>query len=301
MTILQLIYMLEVADCKNISKAAANLHVSQPALSLQLKTLENELGYRLFDRMPQGVLLTEDGENFRKTARPVADAWHEFQLSLRSSKDSGRDLVRIGMGARTFSNGIFEQVVSYFDKIPETEVTFITGVAEDPFDGLMENRMDIALDRLPAKSMQKDLERFTIIPIISERQCVLMSKNDPRRGLKEMTFKDLNGAVVVSGPENSLDDVILKENCKQHGITFSKTYRADKIEAVMSLVSGGRGVAFGPASFARQYNVRAVPMLPEIYIPLNLVYLKRNNPNPMFLALEDMLKNFVESMEADKI
>jgi len=297
MTILQLIYALEVADCKNISKAAENLYVSQPALSLQLKALEKELDYKLFNRMAQGVSLTEQGEVFQKNARPVADAWREFQLNLNMEKDRDANKLRIGMGSRTFFNGIFEQVISYFDKVPEAEVTFITGIAEDPFDAILENRMDIALDRLPSSFMKKNLERFTIIPIISERQCILISKKDSRSSLSEMVFTDLDGAAVVSGPENSLDDSILKENCRHYGIKFSKTYRADKIEAVMSLVSSGKGVAIGPESFARQYNVIAVPMVPEVYIPVNLVYLKRANVNPMFMALEERLKDFAEGME----
>ena len=147
--------------------------------------------------------------------------------------------------------------------------------------------------------MKKNLERFTIIPIISERQCILISNSDPRSNLSKLTFRDLDGGAVVSGPENSLDDLVMKENCKQYGISFSKTYRADKIEAVMSLVSSGKGVAFGPASFARQYNVGAVPMEPENYIPLNLIYLKSNKVSPMFIALEEKLKNFVAAKDND--
>ena len=72
MTLTQVLYALAVARYLNFSRAADSLFVSQPALSLQIKNLEKELGYDLFVRTPHGILLTELGEQFCRDARAVA-------------------------------------------------------------------------------------------------------------------------------------------------------------------------------------------------------------------------------------
>ena len=64
MTIMQVLYVLEVARRGNVSKAAENLFISQPALSSQIRRLEEELGCSLFHREPQGVTLTAAGRAF---------------------------------------------------------------------------------------------------------------------------------------------------------------------------------------------------------------------------------------------
>ena len=63
MNIQQLTYIVEIANCKSISRAAEYLFVSQPALSQQIRNLEKELGYRVFHRTSKGLELTEKIKN----------------------------------------------------------------------------------------------------------------------------------------------------------------------------------------------------------------------------------------------
>lgn len=83
MTLTQVLYALAVARYLNFSRAADSLFVSQPALSLQIKNLEKELGYDLFARTPHGILLTELGEEFCRDAQAVANQWEAFQQKVR--------------------------------------------------------------------------------------------------------------------------------------------------------------------------------------------------------------------------
>ena len=73
MTIAQVLYVLEIADCRSISAAAERQFISQSALSQQIQRLEGELGYPLFVRTPRGLTLTAAGETFCREARPVAE------------------------------------------------------------------------------------------------------------------------------------------------------------------------------------------------------------------------------------
>ena len=75
MTTTQALYVLEVAACRSMSRAAQRLYVSQSAISQQIQKLEQELDCALFTRTVTGLELTAAGENFCHQARPVIDAW----------------------------------------------------------------------------------------------------------------------------------------------------------------------------------------------------------------------------------
>jgi DNA-binding transcriptional LysR family regulator len=117
---------------------------------------------------------------------------------------------------------------------------------------------------------------------------------DPRAGQGDaLHFKTLHGCAVVSGPEHSLDDEIMRQYCQRFGIQVSKVHRADNIDAVMALVRRGKGAALGSASFAKRYGLAAIPMLPESEIALNLLCLKQNENNPLVRMMEHYLKTYV--------
>lgn len=293
MTIAQVLYFLEVARMGNISRASESLFVSQPALSLQIKRLEEEMGCELFRREPQGVSLTDAGNVFFREAREVAGSWERFQEGIKLLGDVICDHVRIGIGARALSNGLFEAVVSFFERNPETDVTFITDIGDNVLDALEQKRIDLALDEMPPETMISHPERFHSVELLRERQCILLSREDPRASLEELPFASLQGSAIISGPEHSLDAELMRMMCEKHGVRMTKVRRADSVEAMMVLIRSGKGVALGPKSFARRYGVAAVPMLPETDAPLSLICMKQNSRNPLVVQTEAYLKEYI--------
>ena len=85
MTIAQVLYVLEIADCRSISAAAERQFISQSALSQQIQRLEGELGYPLFVRTPRGLTLTAAGETFCREARPVAEQWQRLCSAVKQA------------------------------------------------------------------------------------------------------------------------------------------------------------------------------------------------------------------------
>ena len=156
MNILQLIYVLEVAKYHNVSKAASRLYLSQSALSQQISRLEKELGYELFSRASHGFYLTERGRQFCDAAQPAVDSWQQFQRSIGFENSRCKKNLRIAMGSRVYSNGLFQDIASFFDNLPDLEVTFITEAGFDYLAGLKDGSIDLALDRLPPHSLMND-------------------------------------------------------------------------------------------------------------------------------------------------
>ena len=123
MNIQQLTYIVEIANCKSISRAAEYLFVSQPALSQQIRNLEKELGYRVFHRTSKGLELTEKGNVFYQKAQEMLKDWNRFKEEVISGTEHKK--LKIGLGARVYSNRLFPKIARYFERHPELEVTFI--------------------------------------------------------------------------------------------------------------------------------------------------------------------------------
>lgn len=272
-------YVLTIAKHGSFSEAAKHLFVSQSALSQQIRNLEMELGYDLFRRTAQGVTLTEAGNDYCRLAQPVLDAWEVFRNTVCLGGSSVRRKMRIGMGSRAYSNGLFEDIVHFFDKHPELEVTFVAEAGQDFISGLKSGALDLALDRLTDPG-QRGLAAYDLI---REQQCILMSPDDPLRRLPQITFSDLEDCTVMTGLEHSVEDKALRELCRMHGISFKRIYRSDSIETIMQLVRSRKGIVYGPRSFADYYGVAAVPLVPETDDCLRFICLQKHASRPDIL------------------
>jgi len=89
-------YFVAVAEAENVSRAALKLHVSQPALSRQIRDLEEELGFALLERSAKSVRLTEAGTTFQGEACAVLQRVEEALKSARAVATGGRGELHIG-------------------------------------------------------------------------------------------------------------------------------------------------------------------------------------------------------------
>ena len=274
MNINQIQYALTVARYKNFSKAAESLFLSQPALSLQIKKLEQELGFSLFSRKAQGVTITPEGEKFFQDALSVEIAWNQMLQNAAAYRGESQKHLRIAVSTRIYSNGLFDDIVDFFDHHPEIEVTFVTEAGADSFSALENGTLDIALDRLPPDQLLPNSAKFFSCELISEQQCCLVSPDRKYFPSDTLSFADLQGMSFITGLENSMEDRSVKQICRKYGISFGKIYRSDGISTVMDLVRSGKGITLGPASFASHFGVRAIPLEPTLYVSLNFICLK---------------------------
>ena len=288
MTIQQVLYVLEIASRSSVSQAAQKLYLSQSALSQQLRRLEEELGYPLFSRTANGLQLTAEGSRFCEQARPVAEKWYDFCKAVQKRPAAEPMRLRLGIGARVYSNKLFPKIAEYFKARPEIEVTFVTEAGRDMADSVRKGELDLALDRLPAEEQPESGELFAL-PLVRERQCVLLSADDPRGGYPSLAFRDLQGCTMISGLEDSAEDRSMKNALRKYHISIKRVYRTDGIDTSMQLVRDGMGIALGPASFADYFHVKAVPLEPETWISLRFLCLQSSLAQPEIKRFRDHL------------
>lgn len=296
MTILQVIYFITVAKCGTITAAAEKLYISQPALSLQLQSLERELDCALLKRQPRGIKLTAAGKTFLEAALPLEADWIRLNDACGRLKSSICSQIRIGFGPRAFSNDLVGPVISFFSEYSDTDVSVVTDIGDNTLDALVENRIDMAIDRLPPVSLIKHPEKYYSKKLLSERQCVILAPSNEH--MEEFfPITELNGKTVITGPEGSQDDLTMKNVFSVYSIKPKRHYRADSLPSIVSMIKNGKGLTLGPASFAKQYNLLAVPIVPQTDIDLCLITLNTDKDNATVLSLIKFLEKHISGAE----
>ena len=118
----QMDYILELSKTLNFNRAAENLFISQPTLSYQIKTLEEELGFRIFDRRGKTVQLTPAGAQFTSTLQNIRN---ELQRAIEQGQNFSskyKNSISIGMGVRSMLLYLPEAIVRFAETNPATDI-----------------------------------------------------------------------------------------------------------------------------------------------------------------------------------
>ena len=144
-------YFLCLAEEKNVTRAARQLHIVQPALSMQIAKLEAELGQKLFDRSVQGMTLTSAGEALvRLTAPIVRDAEYARQeMAQLGGRISGR--VSVGLITSVAQSTMASSSATVASRYPEITLSACEGYTETLVDWVNTGQLDLALINVPRR------------------------------------------------------------------------------------------------------------------------------------------------------
>ncbi len=180
-------YFVEMANEKNMSRAAEKLHVTQPTMSRQLKELEEELGVKLFHRTNYAIRLTDEGEIFLRRAKDILSLVDKTKAEFCSAEDSTHYEVTIGC-PETDSIKYTARAVQTLRRRGIPLVCHVhSGNAEDVLE-----RLNKGLDDFSLVLDYVDTARYHHIPLPAhETWGVIMKKDHPLAARKRLTTDDL--------------------------------------------------------------------------------------------------------------
>ena len=188
-------YFIAVAEEGNITKAAARLHVSQPALSTQLAALEDELGQRLFERGARGIELTEKGLVLKRRADDLVDFAERIESELKANGDEELE--------GTVSIGAGESPAFRFDN-PRLQFSIASGNGEDILLHLREGVHDLALLVGPGRYEGFD---YLTLPY-THHWGLLVSADSPLAAKKRIVPADTKGIPLISSRQGMVCEFI---------------------------------------------------------------------------------------------
>jgi DNA-binding transcriptional LysR family regulator len=247
MELRQLRYLVALADERHFTRAAARLHIAQPALSQQIRRLEDELGIALVDRTTRHVALTAAGERLVARARR---ALAEVEAAIAElSELSGIRTGRVVIGAMR-STGPFDLsalLAAFHSRHPGVELVVREEPSEVMLQRLHADALDVAflaVDRLDAGP---DIELHRLL---SEPLVALLAPGHRLAGRRRLDMAELRDErFVVFGEGGSLRRIVV-QGAREAGFEPVLAFESTESARIRAMASLGLGVALAPASEA---------------------------------------------------
>jgi len=237
----QLRCLLAVIEEGGFNRATTRLHITQPALSYQIKQLEGELGIRLFDRRPGGVSPTEAGRLLARHARQVLEAVRQARQSVEELAQGVNGEVRIGT---VNSVGIYflpQLLWSLRKQYPRLRPHVLYRHSNEIIEALLANQVDLALVANPSSDRRLHTE-----VIIEEQVWLVCGRGHSFFGRKNIRPSELKGAQFVALSQESPTGRLVRDHLARMGISVEPVVSTDNVETVKKMVEIGLGVAFLP-------------------------------------------------------
>lgn len=246
MTITQLRCFVEVAKELNYAKAAANLYISQPAVSRHVIALENDLGVTLFTRSRHNVALTSAGMRFYSEAKDILE---RIDLSKSSILENpGEEMLNVGCVSSIQIKGLSKIYEAYHKSRPDVMISNTEISAFDYKRVSLGDHLDIAFVPNMAKgSSQYSDASLKYVSLYIGKLCCVM-KNDHRLSCKELvTFSDLEGETLIFLDHEhcppAMDEVQFE--IRKNGSNYSYYYSGSSLYTVPMIIAG-LGLAIMP-------------------------------------------------------
>lgn len=239
MDLRQLKYFRVIAERGSISAASQALNVAQPALSLHVRNMEENLGTKLLTRQSRGVSLTEAGELLLHRARVVLDEVARIEDDIRNLGSSPTGEVRLGLPGTIGGILSVPLVLAVKEEFPGVRLTISDAMSGFVLNWLREGLVDLAVLYMPAEDRE-----FKSDLLLSE-ELVLLAPNDIdlTRQLVPATLTKL--PLILPSPAHGLR-TLLDEWAWQYGITLNAEVELDSYSNIKSLVEQGVGCSILP-------------------------------------------------------
>jgi len=246
MELRQIRSFLSVAETLHFGRTAELIHLSQPALSLQIRALEEEVGFRLFERNRRKTTLTAAGLTFRDDAARVVSQLDQAIRRARLAADGKLGLLRIGF-ISTAGNEIVPNLVRRFrESSPEVVFSLLNILTADQIQMLSAGSLDIGFIRLPIGE-HPELE---VVEVHREPFVVVTPLSHKLATRKRVALHELSGQDFVMYERSyapGFHDLIFGM-LRDAGVIPNVCQTAGQMPTLISLVDSGMGISILPAS-----------------------------------------------------
>ncbi|NCF08846.1 transcriptional regulator CynR [Kosakonia sp. MH5] len=272
-------YFQAVAEHLSFTKAAAALHVSQPALSQLVKQLEEELGTQLFDRSGRTTQLTDTGHAYLQYVRRASHELREATRAIHDVNDLSRGSLRVAV-TPTFTTYLVGPLVEAFHhRYPDITLDVREISQESIEDQLQEGELDLGI-----AFGEVNCPDIDAIPLLDEMLALVVNTGHPLAKEKSAGLQALNTESLVLLSREFATRVQIDSYCRKHGIHPKVMMEANALGAVIEIVRRTSLSTLLPARTAlAQENLVAIALEPE-RLTRTAVLMRRRDAYQSFAA-----------------
>lgn len=224
---------------KSISKTAAKLYVSQPAISYSLKELESQLGYTLFYRNSKGIEPTNEAKELYSYVSTAFNIFKDAEEHIKNLNDLNIGCIRIGTPSHIGVSYLSSYIAEFRKLYPGIKFEIISKSTKDMVEMLETRKLDFIVDTLPIDSKKK----VTKITVAKLKNCFAYNKNSMKNVTIE-TEKDLQKYPLVLPTVTSSIRFKLDEYMESKNINLTPTVESWTNEMMVELVKKGIGIGY---------------------------------------------------------
>ena len=241
MDVPQLRTILHVAELGSLSKAADRLRIAQPALSRQVRLLEEELGIRLFDRHGRGMVVTDAGKEVLRHAQRIMQELDEIRATVADEDAPLRGHVSIGMPP-TVSDILSVPLVSAFQaRHPEAKLRIVSAYTGYLLDWLHRGELDVAImyETRPVRSLRME-------PLLEEVLFLIGPPDADLRPDRPVSFAKVAALKLFLPSLGHGLRTILEQSAQIAACRLEVPVEADSYSTLKNLVESGHGYTILP-------------------------------------------------------
>lgn len=300
MTIIQLKYVIALANASSMREAASRLFVSQPALSATIRELEDELGIKIFDRNNKGIVLTDEGREFLIYAKQAVS---QYQMIEDRYAGNERNKVHFSVSmqhyvfaVKAFLNAIREFPYSgYTYSVQETKTDEVLLSVKD-----MKSEIGIISYAKGNEKIFRKLFReygLSFHPLMVRDTYAYLWKNHPLADRTEISLEELKEYPCISFDQSSESDFYLPEEALGE-YDFVKRIKSNDRATTIELMAGMNGFSIGTGTITE-----------SVAISNDLVCIKLKEDDPLTIGyiirtghiLSEIGQKYIEELEKYKV
>lgn len=287
-------YFEAVARHSHVTRAAAELHIAQPALSKQISQLEQELGVALFDRIGRNVRLTEAGESLLPHVHAILAQVEAARAEMAERVGLRRGRASVGTPPTVGTQLLPRALAAFNERYPGIELRLHEAGIQTLLELLETGLADVAVVTLPVGD-----PALTVVPLFSEDLVVAVGRNHRLASHDSITLGELRDEPWLLSPENyELRDAALHA-CRRAGFTPRVVLDGGEMDTMLRLVAAGMGASLVPRLAVQGSNDLAVLRVSDqtLQRSLGIVWRGDRTASPAARALREFL---VEQLRDEK-
>jgi DNA-binding transcriptional LysR family regulator len=267
----QLTTFIEIAKLGSFSRAGQKLFRSQPAVSAQVRQLEQEYGEKLFDRGRKSVRLTSAGETLFEYAERLTNLRNESLRAVADKATIPRGVLAIGANEATCLYVLPDVFAEYHRLYPSVKISIYRNFSHKVLQKVEDGSVDVGVVTLPAKSPS-----LKIHPIYRDRVMLMVNPRNPLAKLKVVKMRDIAEQPLIF-PRTGFTRQLLDKHFRPYRSQLQVTMELTSVGMIKCFVAAGLGVSLISASFAknelRAGQVKLIPIADvELWRELGIVY-----------------------------
>jgi len=242
-------YFIAVANHLSFTRAAAALHVSQPALSQQVRQLEESLGTTLFDRSGRTTRLTDAGEVYLRYAKRAAQELQEAKRAIDDLGDLSRGSLRVGV-TPTFTSYLVGPLVEAFHGRYPNITLVVREIAQEAMEELLlADEVDVGIAFDNGHHLDLDAQALLV-----ETLALVVGKQHPLATTASIGLEALNSESLILLSAEFATREQIDSYCRQHNIRPHVQVEANTISALIEVVSRTKLSTLLPATIAQAHE-----------------------------------------------